>query len=67
MGIPSGDLLESQTINTDVDQLRLVQSLLRDHAFKWWTTQKDVKPNLMGSLPWDAFKAKLNERFTPHN
>jgi hypothetical protein len=21
----------------------------------------------MGSLPWNAFKAKLNERFTPHN
>jgi hypothetical protein len=21
----------------------------------------------MGSLPWNVFKAKLNERFTPHN
>jgi hypothetical protein len=21
----------------------------------------------MGSLPWSTFKAKLNERFTPHN
>jgi len=30
-------------------------------------TQKDVEPNLMGSLPWSAFKAKLNERFTLHN
>lgn len=29
--------------------------------------QKDVKPNLMGRFPWSAFKAKLNEKFTPHN
>jgi hypothetical protein len=45
----------------------LAQSLLRIHAFEWWTAQKDVKPKLMGSLPHNAFKAKLNERFTPHN
>jgi hypothetical protein len=30
-------------------------------------TQKDVEPNLMGSLPWNVFKAKLNKRFTPHS
>ncbi len=35
---------ESQMINTDVDWFKLVQSLLRNHAFKWWTTQKDVEP-----------------------
>lgn len=30
-------------------------------------TQKDAMPNLMGSLLWSVFKAKLNERFTLHN
>jgi hypothetical protein len=30
-------------------------------------TQKDVKPNLMGSLLWSVFNAKLNERFILHN
>ncbi len=34
---------------------------------EWWTTQKDAKPNLMGSLPWSTCKAKLNELFTLHN
>jgi hypothetical protein len=29
--------------------------------------QKDVKPNLVGRFPWSAFKAKSNEKFTPHN
>jgi hypothetical protein len=29
--------------------------------------QKDVKPNLMGNLLWNMFKAKLNEKFTPHH
>jgi hypothetical protein len=58
---------ESRMINTDVDWLRLVQSLLKDHALEWWMAQKDVEPNLMGNLPWSTFKAKLNERFTPHN
>jgi len=58
---------ESQAINTDVDRLRLAESLLRDHAMEWWTTQKDIEPNLMGSFPHNAFKAKLNEKFTPHN
>jgi hypothetical protein len=27
---------ESQTINTDVDRLKLVQFLLKDHTFEWW-------------------------------
>jgi hypothetical protein len=58
---------ESQTINMDVDRCKLVQFLLKDHAFEWWTTQKDVEPNLTRSLPWNTFKAKLNERFTSHN
>jgi hypothetical protein len=30
-------------------------------------TQKNVEPNLMGSLFSSAFKAKLNEMFTLHN
>jgi hypothetical protein len=30
-------------------------------------TQKDVEPNLMGTLLQSMFKAKLNEKFTPHN
>jgi hypothetical protein len=42
---------ESQAINTNVDWLRLAQFLLRDHVVEWWTTQKDVEPNLMGSFP----------------
>jgi hypothetical protein len=58
---------ESQMINMDVDQLRLTHFFLKDHTLKWWTTQKDVEPNLMGNLPWSVFKAKLNKRFTPHN
>ncbi len=58
---------ESQVINMDVDRLKSAQSLLRNHALKLWMAQKDVEPNLMGSLPWSTFKAKLNERFTPHN
>ncbi len=58
---------ESQVINMNIDQLRLAQSLLKDHVLEWWMAQKDAKPNLMGSLPWSTFKAKLNERFTPHN
>jgi hypothetical protein len=58
---------ESQVINKDVDQFRLARSFLRDHALEWWTTLKDVDPNQMGILPCNAFKAKLNERFTPHN
>jgi hypothetical protein len=57
----------SQVINTDVDRLRLVQSLLKNHSLERWTIQKDVEPNLMGILPCSPFKAKLNEKFTPHN
>jgi hypothetical protein len=51
----------------DFDWLKLAQFLLRDHALEWWTTQKDVEPNLMGTLPCSAFKAKLNEKFIHHN
>jgi hypothetical protein len=58
---------ESQAINTDMDWLRLAQSFLRGHTLEWWMAQKDVEPNLMGNLPWSAFKAKLNENFNPHN
>jgi hypothetical protein len=58
---------ESQTINMDVERLRLAQSFLKGHALKWWMTQNDFEPNLMGNLPWSAFKVKLNERFTPRN
>jgi hypothetical protein len=54
-------------INMDVDQLRLTHFFLKDHTLKWWTTQKDVEPNLMGNLPWSMFKAKLDKRFTPNN
>lgn len=56
-----------QTINMDVDWLRLAQFFLRDYALEWWITQKDVEPNLMGTLLCRTFKAKLNEIFTPHN
>jgi len=45
----------------------VAQSFLRNHALEWWTNQKDVEPNLMGILPCSAFKAKLNEKFAPHN
>jgi hypothetical protein len=51
----------------DVDWLRLAQFFLRDYALEWWITQKDVEPNLMGTLLCRTFKAKLNEIFTPHN
>jgi hypothetical protein len=57
---------KSQVMNMDVDWLKLAQFLLRDHALEWWTTQKDVEPNLMGTLPCSAFKAKLNERSFTH-
>jgi hypothetical protein len=33
---------ESQTINMDVDQLRLSQFFLRGHVFEWWMTQKNA-------------------------
>jgi hypothetical protein len=38
---------ESQTMNTNVDQLKLVQFILKDHAPKWWMSQKDAEPNLI--------------------
>ncbi len=58
---------KSQAINMDVDWLRLAQFFYKDHVLEWLMAQKDVEPNLMGIFPCSTFKAKLNERFTPHN
>jgi hypothetical protein len=36
---------ESQTINMNVDWLRVAQFFLGDHALEWWMAQKDVELN----------------------
>jgi len=56
---------EFQAINTNVNYLIMAQPLLQDRDLEWWMMQKDVEPNLMGIVPWNTFKAKLNERFAP--
>jgi hypothetical protein len=31
---------------------------------EWWIVQKIIKLNLMGTLSWNDFKIKLNDKFT---
>jgi len=54
---------ETQVIITNANWLKMTQPLFWGHALKWWTMQKDVELNLMGFLPWNDFKAMLNEVF----
>jgi hypothetical protein len=58
---------ESHAINTNLDWLKLAYFFLRYHTLEWWMAQKDAEPNLLGNLPWNMFKAKLNEKFTPQD
>jgi hypothetical protein len=55
---------ETQVIIMNANWLKMTQPLLWG---EWWTMQKDVELNLMGFLPLYNFKARLNERFVPHN
>jgi hypothetical protein len=65
VGFPNGGQIWMSSDQHECWLIQVGECFLRDHALEWWTTQKDLEPNLMGILPWSAFKAKLNE--TPHN
>ncbi len=45
----------------------MVQSLVWDHALKWWGTFKEKNLEAIPAITWARFKAKLNARFMPHN
>jgi hypothetical protein len=67
VGTPSGGLFRIPSNQHRCGSTYIGTVFSKRPPLEWWTTQKDVAPNLMGSLPWNAFEAKLNERFIPHN
>ncbi len=45
----------------------MAQSLLWDHALRWWGTFKKKNSKVIPTITWAGFKAKLNARFMFHN
>jgi hypothetical protein len=47
--------METQCLETDKEWIHFTQTLLKEHTWEWWMSQKQKTPNLLESLTWEEF------------
>ncbi|CAM6014561.1 unnamed protein product [Sphagnum balticum] len=58
---------ETQHFKTDKEKIHFTQTLLKEHVWKWWMSQKQKTLDLFETLIQEEFKLWLDGRFMLHH
>ncbi len=48
--------METQCLETNKEQIHFAQTLLKEHAWEWWMSQKQKTFDLFETLTWEELK-----------
>jgi hypothetical protein len=55
--------METQHFKTNRERIHFTQTMLKEHPWEWWMSQKQETPELLETLSWEEFKLWLDGRF----
>jgi len=48
--------METHCFKINKERIHFAQTLLKEHAWEWWMSQKQKTPNLLETFTWEEFK-----------